>query len=66
MKNNKIPVLFIHAQDDDLVPEDMTIQAYEACTAPKELYIASGTGHGLSYLSHKTECQQIVKRFLGV
>lgn len=66
MKNNKIPVLFIHAQNDDLVPEDMTIEAYEACAAPKELYVASGAGHGLSYLSHKTECQQMLKRFLGV
>ena len=66
MKENKTPVLFIHAQNDDLIPESMTRAAYDACTAPKELYIAPGAGHGLSYLSHKKECQQMVRKFLGV
>lgn len=66
MKKNKIPTLFIHAQDDDLIPEAMTSAAYEACAAPKELYITPKAGHGLSYLSHREECQQMIKRFLGV
>lgn len=66
MKNNTIPVLFIHAQNDDRVPVDMTMAAYEACAAPKELYIATDADHGLSYLTRKTECQQMVKRFLDV
>ncbi|MBO5109880.1 MAG: alpha/beta hydrolase [Clostridia bacterium] len=66
MKKNKTPVLFIHAQNDALVPKAMTMAAYEACTAPKELYVEDGAGHGLTYLSHQKKCQQLVKRFLGV
>lgn len=65
MKQNKTPILFIHAQNDGLIPENMTCAAYDACDAPKSIYLVPNAGHGLSYLSNEEECQRLVKKFLG-
>ena len=66
MKQNKTPVLFIHAQEDSLIPENMTCAAYEACVAQKSIFLVPNAGHGLSYLTHAEDCQRAVKKFLGV
>lgn len=66
MKNNKIPVLFVHGENDDLIPLSMTEAAYNACSAPKELFVAPKAGHSLSYLTDTEQCQEMVKRFLGI
>ena len=44
-----VPVLFIHGTDDQFVPVEMTMENYRACTAPKELLLVPGAGHGMSY-----------------
>lgn len=50
MKNDKIPVLFIHGEADEFVPTRFSRENYEACAAPKELFTVPGADHGLSYL----------------
>ena len=50
MKVNTRPVFFAHGDADDFVPMEMTLENYEACIAPKRLFIAKGATHGLSYL----------------
>lgn len=50
MKNNHIPVIFFHGEDDDFVPCYMSQENYDACTAHKKLYIFPGSGHCLGYL----------------
>ncbi len=50
MKRNKIPVLFIHGDADNYVPMWMTIKNYEACAAPKELYIVPRAQTHLHFL----------------
>lgn len=52
MKENRIPVLFIHGDDDTFVPVTMTYENYKACTAPKELLIVPGADHAMSYYGH--------------
>lgn len=45
-----VPVLLIHGDADDYVPCEMSRRLYDACTAPKELLVVKGAGHGLAYL----------------
>jgi len=49
MRHCRIPVVFIHGEDDGFVPCDMSRQNYEACAAEKELYTVKGADHGLAY-----------------
>lgn len=46
----KVPVFFIHGENDDYVPCSMSIRNHEACASAKRLVIVPGAGHGLSYL----------------
>lgn len=48
MKENRVPVLFIHGTDDQLVPIEMTYKNYIACNAPKELLVVPGADHAVS------------------
>lgn len=49
LKKCTVPVFFAHGEDDDFVPREMTIANYNACAAPKTLFLAPGAGHGLSF-----------------
>lgn len=50
VKQAKVPIIFFHGEDDAFVPCDMSIECYNACTAPKKIMTVPGAGHGLSYL----------------
>ena len=50
MKRCKVPVIFIHGEDDRYVPCDMSRKVFDACPANKVLYTVKNAGHGLSYL----------------
>ena len=50
MKTCTVPVIFIHGEDDDFVPCDMSRVMYEACSSRKKLVTIPGAGHGLSCL----------------
>lgn len=51
LSRSRLPVLLIHGKEDGFVPCEMTCQAYEACTAAKELLLVDGAEHGLSFLA---------------
>ncbi len=50
MQNNRLPVLFAHGMCDELVPYQMTKDAYDACTTPKFLVLSKDADHGTSYM----------------
>lgn len=50
VKHCKVPVLFIHGEDDRFVPCYMTLENYEACASEKMLVTVPGAGHGLCYV----------------
>ena len=50
METCKIPVFFIHGDNDKFVPCDMSRAMYQACSSRKKLVTVPGAGHGLSYL----------------
>ena len=63
MGHCRVPVLFVHGTDDTFVPISMTYENYQACTAPKQLLIVPGAGHGLSYYVEKDRYEKMVKIF---
>lgn len=50
MKTCKLPVIFVHGEDDDFVPCEMSKATYEACKSPKRIFTVPGAGHGIVYL----------------
>ena len=41
----KVPILFIHGDEDGLVPFDMMTKLYDKAVAPKEKFVVAGAGH---------------------
>ncbi len=48
IRKHKLPMLFIHGEEDDYVPFPMVHRLYAAARGPKECYTVPGAGHGLS------------------
>lgn len=65
LKENKIPVLFIHGKEDRYVPPEMTLRNYEACTAEKQLLMVEGAGHGTSYLQDRPCAEKALAAFFA-
>lgn len=65
MKDNTIPIFFVHGADDTFVPVTMTYENYKACRAPKELLIVPGAEHGLSYFVEREKYEASIKDFWG-
>ena len=50
LKNARVPVLFIHGDDDRYVPYEMSVKNFNACaSSEKKLVTVHGAGHGLAY-----------------
>ena len=60
----KIPVLFIHGEDDRFVPCRMTYENYQACASEKTLFTVPGAGHTLCYMVDNEGYRREVRRFL--
>lgn len=48
LKKAKVPILFIHGDQDTFVPFDMVYDLYDATPSEKQLYIVENAGHGES------------------
>ena len=50
MKRCTLPVVFVHGDNDDFVPYEMSVSLYEACASDKKTLITiKGAGHGLAF-----------------
>lgn len=63
LEKNKLPILFIHGKSDKFVPTSMTIMNYNACKAPKELFLVEDAAHCQSYFMAKHEYEELVLNF---
>ncbi len=63
MQSCKVPVLFIHGEDDRFVPLDMTFENYQACASEKRLLIVPEAGHGLSYITNPSAYEEALTEF---
>lgn len=60
----KVPVLFIHGEDDDFIPVEMGKRLYAACRSKKLLLLVPGAGHADSYLADKEGYKEAVAQLL--
>ncbi len=49
----EVPIIFIHGDNDDFVPCEMSERLYEACASKKKLTLIKGAGHGLAFPADK-------------
>jgi fermentation-respiration switch protein FrsA (DUF1100 family) len=64
VKKIKVPTLFIHGEEDTFVPFAMVQPLYEACPAPKELFVVPGADHGAAYSVAGKEYEERIRGFL--
>ena len=64
LKSCALPVLFVHGEDDPLVPCEMSRRNYEACASEKLLVTVPGAGHGESYLLDRERCEKARAEFI--
>jgi fermentation-respiration switch protein FrsA (DUF1100 family) len=55
--------MFIHGEDDDFVPCDMSRRNFDACNAPKKIWTVPNAGHGLSILVDKPGYMRELREF---
>lgn len=48
-RNTKVPILFIHGEEDTFVPFEMSVRCHEANPQRTRLHPIPGAGHGLAY-----------------
>lgn len=65
LRVNRRPFLFIHGTKDTRVPLSMTLANYETCSQPKELFLAEGAIHAISYLQQEEAYKKTVANFLN-
>jgi len=65
MKKSRLPVIFIHGENDDFVPCEMSRINYEACTSRKAILTVPNAGHGLSYPAAPEEYLDALREFFG-
>ncbi|MDE5621899.1 MAG: alpha/beta hydrolase [Alistipes sp.] len=61
----ELPMLFIHGGADDFVPTSMVYPLFDAKPGEKELWIAPGSAHAMSYRDHREEYTRRVGEFVG-
>lgn len=66
LRHTKIPVIFIHGDNDDFVPADMSRSLYDACQSKKALVFIEGAGHGLAYPVNKEKYLTALREFEAV
>ena len=66
LRQCRVPMLFIHGEEDDFVPYDMVFENYYACTSEKELYTVPAAGHCEAYRSphYDERLLRFIRRFL--
>jgi len=65
VKEAKVPMLFIHGENDDFVPTYMGGVLYNACTSEKDYLSVPGAGHAESYQKNSEMYEEKMKEFFG-
>ena len=64
LKNCDIPVFFIHAKPDDVVPWEDTERNYEACASPKMKLITEEGGHATAFIEGGEKARRMLHTFI--
>lgn len=63
LRNNRLPVLFIHGGKDKFVPTNMVYQNYKATAGPRQLWVVKQASHAMSYYEEPAAYQHKVLNF---
>lgn len=64
LPHNKLPIIMVHGKEDHFVPCYMTEEGFRCCNGNKQLLLADGAGHGLSFIYATAEYTQMIEKFL--
>ena len=65
VRKSTIPMMFIHGEDDKVVPPENCRELYDACPAPKEILLIPGAGHMAAGVRAHDEYYEKVFEFVG-
>ncbi|MBQ9428135.1 MAG: alpha/beta fold hydrolase [Clostridia bacterium] len=65
LADNRLPILFVHGEEDGFVPIEMSEAAYEITPSQKTLVRVPGAPHACGYLVDRQNCDAALDRFLG-
>ncbi|MDA0690796.1 MAG: alpha/beta hydrolase [Nitrospinae bacterium] len=60
----KLPKLFLHGTEDEVVPYELGRKLYSAAADPKEFYDIEGAGHNDTYIMGGREYYTELNRFI--
>ena len=66
VKKSRVPIIFLHGDDDDFVPLQMSVDCYDACSTQKRLTIVPDAGHGLAFPVAQEYYLDEVGTFFGI
>lgn len=64
VQKSNTPTLFIHGDEDAMIPVQMAKDLYEAATCPKEILIVEGAGHAQAQDKEPDTYYETIKAFL--
>mgnify|MGYP003306740193 CR=1 FL=1 len=65
VKNAKVPMLFVHGENDNLVPSYMAEILYENCGAPyKDILLVPGADHAQSHMVWEKQYEDKISEFI--
>lgn len=64
VREAKVPMLFIHGENDDFVPTFMACRLYNACPTEKDFLTVPGAGHAESYQKNSELYEEKVSKFI--
>ena len=65
VRDNRIPILFIHGEDDRLVPCGMSREIAENCLGPCRIFTVPGADHCLGCMTDPEGYEQAIREFLS-
>ena len=65
LKTNKLPILYIHGKDDDVVPTAMGLKNYQDTTSKKDLLLVEGAKHVESFFIDTKHYVEKVLNFIN-
>ena len=65
VKNAKVPMLFVHGKEDNLVPSYMAKELFDNCSAPyRDILIVEGADHAQAHVDGKQEYEDKIDAFI--